>query len=126
MAEDEKSLKDTKHSCQERATEFEAETKDGQAELTALGKAKEILLKKFAAFVEIKATVKARDSDDDNSEDARAQALRHVEQLGRKFHSTALVALAYRASADPFVKVRSMIGDMIGKLLQEAAEEASQ
>merc|ERR1719375_1423063 len=125
MAEDLKSLKDTKHSCQERATQFEAETKDGQAELTALGKAKEILLKKFAALVEIKATVKARD-DDDDSEDARAKALRHVEQLGRKFHSTALVALAYRASADPFVKVRSMIEDMIEKLLQEAAEEASQ
>merc|ERR1719316_1247874 len=120
-----KSLKDTKHSCQERATQFEAETKDGQAELTALGKAKEILLKKFAAFVEIKATMKVRD-DDDSSEDARAQALRHVEQLGRKFHNTALVALAYRASADPFVKVRSMIEDMIEKLLQEAAEEASQ
>merc|ERR1719337_679284 len=68
-SEDEGALKDTKHSCQERATEFEAETKDGQAELTALGKAKEILLKKFAAFVEIKATVKAR--DDDDSEDPR-------------------------------------------------------
>merc|ERR1719454_2256067 len=124
LAEDEKSLSDLKHACQERATQFEAETKDGQAELTALGKAKEILLKKFAALVEIKATVKAR--DDDDSEDARAQALRHVEALGRQYHSTALVALAYRASADPFVKVRSMIEDMIAKLLQEAAEEATQ
>merc|ERR1719265_1712591 len=37
-----------------------------------------------------------------------------------------LVALAYRASADPFVKVRGMIEDMIAKLLQEAAEEADQ
>jgi hypothetical protein len=127
LAEDEKSLSDLKHACQERATQFEAETRDGQAELTALGKAKEILLKKFAALVEVKTTVKAsaRD-DDDDSEDARAKALRHVEQLGRKFHSTALVALAYRASADPFVKVRSMIEDMIAKLLQEAAEEATQ
>merc|ERR1719478_795070 len=66
LAEDEKSLSDLKHACQERATQFEAETKDGQAELTALGKAKEILLKKFAALVEVKATVKASDEDDDS------------------------------------------------------------
>merc|ERR1719240_1248825 len=126
LAEDSKSLSDLKHACQERATQFEAETKDGQAELTALGKAKEILLKKFAALVEVKATVKDSARDDDDSEDARAKSLRHVEQLGRKFHSTVLVALAYRASADPFVKVRGMIEDMIAKLLQEAAEEATQ
>jgi len=37
-----------------------------------------------------------------------------------------LVALAYRASADPFAKVRGMVEDMIAKLLQEAAEEATQ
>ena len=37
-----------------------------------------------------------------------------------------LVALAYRACADPFVKVRSMVEDMIAKLLREAAEEADQ
>merc|ERR1719454_287743 len=80
LAEDEKSLSDLKHACQERATQFEAETKDGQAELTALGKAKEILLKKFAALVEIKEAVRASD-DEDDSEDARAKALRHVEQL---------------------------------------------
>merc|ERR1719454_1478444 len=80
LAEDEKALSDLKHACQERATQFEAETKDGQAELTALGKAKEILLKKFAALVEIKEAVRASD-DEDDSEDARAKALRHVEQL---------------------------------------------
>merc|ERR1719240_1392070 len=72
-SEDEKALKETKHDCQERATQFEAETKDGQAELTALGKAKEILLKKFAALVETKASTKmlARDDgSDDDSEDS--------------------------------------------------------
>ena len=37
-----------------------------------------------------------------------------------------LVALAYRACADPFVKVRSMVEDMIAKLLRVAAEEADQ
>ena len=37
-----------------------------------------------------------------------------------------LVALAYRASADPFVKVRSMVEEMIAKLLADAAKEATQ
>merc|ERR1719355_120305 len=59
-------------------------------------------------------------------EDPKSRALRSIEQLGRKYHSTALVSLAYRAASDPFGKVRSMIEDMIAKLLQEAAEEATQ
>jgi len=54
------------------------------------------------------------------------QALRLIERVGKKYHSTALVSLAYRAAADPFAKVRGMVEDMIAKLLQEAAEEATQ
>merc|ERR1719299_83573 len=83
------------------------------------------MLKKFAAFVQTgaKTTVSARDDAED---DAKARVLRSIEQLGRKLHSTALVSLAYRAASDPFGKVRSMIEDMIAKLLQEAAEEATQ
>jgi len=123
LAEDTKYLGDLKNDCQQRATQFEEESRDANGELTALGKAKEILTKKFGALVQTRMTVKVAAEDD---EDVRAKALRHVEQLGKKFHSTMLVALAYRASADPFVKVRSMVEDMIAKLLREAAEEADQ
>jgi len=119
LQEDQKFVSDLKRGCQQKATKFEAESRDCNAELTALGKAKEILTKKFASFLETKAMAT-------DSEDARAKALRHIEKLGRKFHSTMLVALAYRASADPFQKVRSMIESMMQKLLQEAAEEATQ
>merc|ERR550537_1945971 len=56
----------------------------------------------------------------------KARALRSIEQLGRRLHKTALIALAYRAAEDPFGKIRGMIEDMIAKLLQEAAEEATQ
>merc|ERR1719243_111514 len=59
-------------------------------------------------------------------EDPKARALRSIEKHGRKLRSTALISLAYRAASDPFGKVRSMIEDMIAKLLQEAAEEATQ
>jgi hypothetical protein len=116
-----KYLSDLKQDCQERATAFEAETRDINAELTALGKAKEILTKKFGALLQM--TVKVAAKDD---EDTRAQALRHVEEVGRKYHSTMLVALAYRASSDPFAKVRNMLENMVDKLLQEAAEDATQ
>jgi len=122
LTEDNSVLGELKRSCQERASEYEAEKKDGEAELTALGKAKDILAKKFSSFVQTRTAVKVRSDD----EDVRAKALRHVQEVGKKFHSMALVALAYRASADPFVKVRGMIEDMIAKLLQEAAEEADQ
>merc|ERR550537_153918 len=62
----------------------------------------------------------------DGEEDAKARALRSIEQLGRKLHQTSLVALAYRAAEDPFGKIRGMVEDMIAKLMQEAAEEATQ
>merc|ERR1719163_427462 len=126
LSEDTAYLKDLKRDCQTRAREFEVEVKDNNAELTALGKAKAILLKKFAlvqttAKVHARAKVQARDD-----EDSKSRALRSIEQLGRKLHSTALVSLAYRAASDPFGKIRGMIEDMIAKLLQEAAEEATQ
>jgi len=126
LAEDTAYLKDLKRDCQTRAREFEVEVKDNNAELTALGKAKAILLKKFAlvqttAKVHALSKIQARDD-----EDSKSRALRSIEQLGRKLHSTALVSLAYRAASDPFGKIRSMIEDMIAKLLQEAAEEATQ
>jgi chromosome segregation ATPase len=123
LAEDEKYLRDLKRDCQSRAGEFEVEAKDNQAELKALEAAKAILLKKFAAFVQVRARVAVRD---DVSEDAKARALKSIELLGKRLHSTALVALAYRAAADPFGKIRGMIEEMIAKLLQEAAEEATQ
>merc|ERR1719262_1229177 len=123
--EDTAYLKDLKRDCQTRAREFEVTVKDNKAELTALGKAKAILLKKFALVqtsAKVHALAKARVHD----EDPKSRALRSIEQLGRKLHSTAWVSLAYRAASDPFGKVRSMVEDMIAKLLQEAAEEATQ
>merc|ERR1719393_602299 len=123
--EDTAYLKDLKRDCQTRAREFEVTVKDNNAELTALGKAKAILLKKFAlvqTHTQVRTLAKTRVHD----EDPKSRALRSIEQLGRKLHSTALVLLSYRAASDPFGKVRSMIEDMIAKLLQEAAEEATQ
>merc|ERR1719392_538981 len=59
LAEDTSYLKDLKRDCQNRASDFEVESKDNKAELTALGKAKAILLKKFASFVQTKTLAKS-------------------------------------------------------------------
>merc|ERR1719327_1719840 len=88
--EDTAYLKDLKRDCQTRAREFEVTVKDNNAELTALGKAKAILLKKFAlvqTHTQVRALAKVRARDD---EDSKSRALRSIEQLGRKLHSTAL------------------------------------
>merc|ERR1719456_670445 len=72
-----------------------------------------------------KAKAKAQDVFD-MQEDKKAEALRLIHKLGKQVHSLALVSLSFRASADPFAKVKGMIEDMLQKLLQEASEEAEQ
>ena len=58
--------------------------------------------------------------------DAKAPAPRAIERLVRRLGRTALVALAYRAAADPFGKIRGLVEDMISKLMQEAADAAAE
>jgi len=108
-----------------RARDFEVEFKDANAELNALGQAKAILEKKFASFLEagVHSTVRHALISNDGQ---KVRALRLIQQLGQRYHSTALISLSYRASADPFAKVRGMVQDMIEKLMQEAAEAADQ
>merc|ERR1719498_1036676 len=72
LAEDTSYLKDLKRDCQNRASDFEVEVKDNKAELGALGKAKAILLEKFASFVQTQTLAKASTQDDDN-EDPKAR-----------------------------------------------------
>merc|ERR1711862_480135 len=93
----------------------------------SIAAAKAILTKRFqAAFIEAKVSLKIKYGSAQSSEDSKTKALKVIASLGRKFHSTALVALAYTAASDPFGKVRGMVEDMIAKLQQQAAEEATQ
>jgi len=132
LSEDTTYLNELKRGCQSKARDWEEEHRDGQAELKALSSAKGILTKKFeAAFLQagfkwgsqLKLWIAVKTSDND---DAKTRALRAIQQLGAKYHSTALIALAYSAASDPFGKVRGMIEGMIEKLQHEAAEEATQ
>jgi len=49
-----------------------------------------------------------------------------LQSQGTKLHSTLLVALANQIKADPFMKIKKLIQDLIERLLQEAADEANQ
>jgi len=124
-AEDTAYLADLKRECQTKARDWEAEHRDGNAELEALGKAKGILTQKFGGAF-IAAAAKTSRAPGGDGEDSKARALRSIEKLGRRVHSSALVSLAYRASASPFGKIQVMIEDMIAKIQQEAAEAATQ
>merc|ERR1719171_1080211 len=144
MATEGKYLSDLKYECQDKAAAFEVEMNDGKAELAALTKASDILNKKFnfaqqasetvqvlflQTSMKTKAHAKARLPGDEtlqgDDDDRRMLAMRYLNQLGRKMKSTALVSLAYRAGSDPFAKIKGLLEEMVAKLLQEAAQEAS-
>lgn len=139
--------------CQGKAVEWEVRLKDANAETAAINKAIEILdavpASSFqqssvdTSFLQISLSAKSRmtarqtfgesfndeDSDDDVDEEEnerRHHVAKRLLALGRKYHSHAFVQLAGRVRSDPFGKVRSMIEEMISKLLAEAAEDATQ
>merc|ERR1719247_3898729 len=67
--------------------------------------------------------------DEEESDEVSAKRDKVVgilKQLSQTHHSYAFAQLANMATSDPFVKIRGLIEDMIGKLLKEAEEEATQ
>merc|ERR1719311_1450525 len=124
-AKDEEYVADLIKDYLSKAEDFEVEAKDSAAELKALGEAKAILTKKFASsLLQTHALSAAHLTTRAQGSDKKARALRVISELGHRLHSTALVSLAYRASEDPFGKVKGMIEEMLVKLQQEAAEGA--
>merc|ERR550514_1756668 len=55
----------------------------------------------------------------------RERLVSSLKKMGGKFHSFAFGQLAQMASVDPFAKIKSMINEMVEKLLKEANEEAT-
>merc|ERR1719159_1178271 len=103
--------------------------------MAAIDKASEILTTGVVAFSQVGVRHKMKhlsdmdmDDDDDTSSNSylRNRLSSKLTQLGKKYHSFALMQLAGRASSDPFVKIRGLIEEMLAKLLKEAQEEASQ
>ena len=61
---------------------------------------------------------------DDASDDAKERALQSIDQLGKRLHSTTLLAVAYHAAADPSGKTRGMVVEKDLSERQEACATA--
>jgi len=129
-------LQDLANDCQTKSADWEVSQKSRAEELKALTDAIEIIKEKTGAasstaygLLEEKAkrgTVKATSTKLPSTD-----VVDRLTKLGRRSGDVALSQLALRAKAavemgsgDVFAKVRSMITEMIDKLVAEAAEEA--
>merc|ERR1719506_79842 len=127
LAEDVTALGDLHQDCMTKAQDFEAETTSRGEELKALAMAKKAVKDNTGGATEQQYSFLQLSSDAKNFE-----VIRMVKDLARKQHAPELAQLASRLSsavrlnhgADVFAKIKGMIGDMIEKLEQEAAEAA--
>merc|ERR1719420_2414831 len=126
--EDQKYLDDVVAGCEQKSSDFEERQKLRAEELEAITKAIEIISgeavsgsseKHLPQFVQY-SSLALRASAMAESQDKVAVFL---STKAEELHSRMLSLLAARAAADPFVKVRKMIKDMIIKLMEEANQE---
>merc|ERR1719163_847396 len=132
LAEDVKALATLHQDCMSGAEDFEAETKSRGEELKALATAKKVIVEATSgaadqsySFVQMSMSSRA--------DLANFEAVRLVRDLAQKQKSAALVQLASQMAAamqgnsrDPFAKVKSLISNMIEKLLSEAQADATE
>jgi chromosome segregation ATPase len=121
LADDTSYLEELTQSCSAKAAEWAARQKDAGEEMGAIAKAKEVLSEGVKVFLQTATTMRVGDASDSR---VRASAVRVLKGLAKKFRTYGLIELSSRASSDPFGKVRGLVESMIGKLEQEAAEEA--
>lgn len=102
--------------------------KSAKEEIAAVTKAKEILVSGVKAFVQM--AVHTARGDDQIVEQGQRQKLMEIMQRvvqtspsGKS--SFALAQIASSAAAAPFDKIKGLIEDMIGKLMNEAQEDAT-
>jgi len=128
----EMSLEELQHDCMEKATAYEEETKSRGEELKALGEAKKVIEESTGGAAEQVYVQEAPSFVQMSESSGSHNAARIVRRLAFTQHSAVLARLASRVEsamhngADPFGKVKGLIGDMLEKLEAEAAEEATQ
>mmetsp|Transcript_53098 Transcript_53098/g.99802 ORF Transcript_53098/g.99802 Transcript_53098/m.99802 type:complete len:454 (-) Transcript_53098:27-1388(-) len=128
--EDESYLADLTALCSVKTSDFESRQKLRAEEIEALGKAIEIISSSAVAegpssrgaFLQKPSFAQLR------SASVRSPKLQQVASLLReqatRLGSKELALAAEKATADPFVKVKKMIKDLLMKLMEEASQEA--
>merc|ERR1719160_1991681 len=123
---DSKSLKETQHECQEKAVEWELRTKEANAEMAAIEKAKQILAERVTVLIQVRSRSRTSDRGTlSNERKIRQSLINHFRGLGNRLHSLAMLNLVSLAAQDPMENVKNLLNELIAKLEKEAAEAAS-
>mmetsp|Transcript_13746 Transcript_13746/g.23944 ORF Transcript_13746/g.23944 Transcript_13746/m.23944 type:complete len:716 (+) Transcript_13746:43-2190(+) len=133
----EKLLADKVTDCDDESTFFADKQRVRQQELEAIAKAVEILssdpMKTGAKYVDLNqmrsrtpvlAQLRSSSRAAATAEGIRSDIRQFLTGEGDRLHSQKIALLAQRIAADPFAKVKTMIDDMITRLLEEAKEDA--
>jgi len=130
--DDIKYLADVTATCEQKASDFGSRQQLRADEIKALEEAIKILSsesvsgnaeKHLPSFVQTKSVTLAQLRSDGRSPKQKTVA-EYLRIKSKELNSKVLATLAVRVNADPFVKVRKMIKDLIARLQAEAAEEA--
>jgi len=141
--EDQTFLQATTAACTQKASDFDSRSTLRGEEIAAMEKAIEILssddVKGNAekhlptmvqrSLVQLRATtglLLQKIVNDSNESNEQARVASYLKIKGAKLHSRVLAAMALRVEQDPFVKVKKMIQDLVVRLMEEAANEASE
>mmetsp|Transcript_158201 Transcript_158201/g.288381 ORF Transcript_158201/g.288381 Transcript_158201/m.288381 type:complete len:678 (-) Transcript_158201:76-2109(-) len=134
LAEDETDLEDMKEDCLTATETYEAEVKSRDAELAAIAKASEVIQEAMpgSALNQVSFMQLSRMRITSGKDLVNFEVVHFVRDLGRKHNSAALAQLSSKiasiirlGSADPFAKVKGLIEDMIAKLEDAAAADAT-
>merc|ERR1712156_741148 len=139
LANAQETLATARSTCMKVGADHEMTVNARAAELKVIAEAKKILVETTSGAVEqtysfLQTAALSRLHTD--ADLAQAEVVTLVKRLAHQHHSAALAQLASRVAAefrygasngdDPFVKVRGLIEDMIRKLQEEAAAEATE
>merc|ERR1719476_813071 len=134
LAEDEKTLADTLAACHARSEEYEKNQVLRAEEVKAIEQAMEILSsdevsgtadKHLPTLAQVSAAlVQLRENESPEEAHRRERLVEFLQGRARQSGSKYLSLVATHASADPFVKVKKMIKDLIVKLMEQANTEA--
>jgi len=134
LDEDVKALATLHQDCMTGAEDFEAETRSRGEELKALATAKKIIQEATSGAADQSYSF-VQTAMSSGADLAKFEAVRLVRDLAQKQKSTSLAQLAQRmavairaggSESDPFGKVKSLIRNMIEKLLEEGQADATE